>query len=843
MRKKLVLCLLWLSILGISIGQYVTVFYGTPKWRDSNDTLMCVTANKSLWVTTACLPSFDEDEIEQPIPGVEEVFYNVSDNEVVRQAWFGIASLLDAVLKPCVKLTPFCVKMQCEDPSANFTEPITPISTAAPTTVTSSTGGQTTTIGLGVDNSTVKPETEKLKQCRYNITGLCRDCKIEMNQTFDLEDVACTNNTCYMSHCNTSVITQDCQYAVSDQQMVKLCAPPGRVLIKCNNRTENPCRNISAVTCTPPLSATVSSFFGFNGTRHKASRLIPITGDLNHKPREGTGVYVMAIADKYKLEIECIRKGNRSIVSVNSASGLVYYAGLEPYGNIDKGLCRFKGQWGWMLYALGKGLEKENNTWANYTGVNITGIGRNSTTFAKAIKRFKFDEKLKRGGDDAAENMMMMCGGYMWFCNITKILKTWNNASDPKWYPWSQCRLRQNVDDWMKVGRRIYLPPQPGFNNRIRCTQRVTEMFLEIQKVENGTQVSLLPPSDNVNQFVSVASDYKLVELELIGFAPTETQRYQPRNKRGALVLGLLGVLGLAGSAMGTVSTILTVQSSHLLAGIVRQQKHMLEMIEKQQELLKLTIWGVKNLQARLLGVEKYLKDQALLKQWGCEFMQVCHTTVPWNYTQSPDWGNDTWLKWQRKVDNLTQEIDDRLTIAYQEQQRNQYELQRFQELSDWTKWFNLANWMTYVKIGLLVVLAYVGLNIVLGLVRKIRIMRQGYVSLQLPFSDTLQDKEQPDNGEGEDSEFFESTFNEWNCTTECTGTLRVNWRDLLSHLWKGVVRVTRWIQKSLQHVWRTLKQKRQHGINLQQKKQRRGSPLQKAQEQLGREGAETTGV
>uniref|UniRef100_UPI003A9A6742 Transmembrane protein gp41 n=1 Tax=Human immunodeficiency virus type 1 TaxID=11676 RepID=UPI003A9A6742 len=47
-----------------------------------------------------------------------------------------------------------------------------------------------------------------------------------------------------------------------------------------------------------------------------------------------------------------------------------------------------------------------------------------------------------------------------------------------------------------------------------------------------------------------------------------------------------------------------------LLSGIVQQQNNLLRAIEAQQHLLQLTVWGIKQLQARILAVERYLKDQ-----------------------------------------------------------------------------------------------------------------------------------------------------------------------------------------------------------------------------------------
>nr|6R2G_A Chain A, Single-chain protein mimetics of the N-terminal heptad-repeat region of gp41 [Human immunodeficiency virus 1] len=49
-----------------------------------------------------------------------------------------------------------------------------------------------------------------------------------------------------------------------------------------------------------------------------------------------------------------------------------------------------------------------------------------------------------------------------------------------------------------------------------------------------------------------------------------------------------------------------------LLSGIDQQQNNLKRAIEAQKHLLQLTVWGIKQLQARILTVERYLKDQQL---------------------------------------------------------------------------------------------------------------------------------------------------------------------------------------------------------------------------------------
>ncbi|CAP72508.1 Env protein [SIV-wrc Pbt-05GM-X02] len=800
-------------VIGIGLGlgkQYITVYYGVPQWEEAKDFMLCATENRSLWVTTHCLPHIEEIT-EQYMEGIKENFTKkVEENEVVQQAWTGVTSMIDTLLKPCVKINPYCVKMSCTlgDEKSNYTEDIelTTVKTTTPVTPP-----QNTTPSMDVENnSTSLNLTDTNHVCRFNVTGLCRDCKQEIVESFRGDDVRCTQHgngtqTCYINHCNESVIHQDCQKAWHDEQYIRMCAPPGYVLLRCNEKLNSSklCENVSAVTCTDLMTATISSFFGFNGTKYDKGELIEVIGNINHKPKDGTGAFVYKVPAKYNVAIECHRKGNRSLVSVSSASGLIYYAGLEPYKNIRKALCKFTGQWGHMLYGLGKELQAYNSSWVNYTEeCNKKG---NSSAFATCIKQFQIRNFTKQGADRATENLMMICGGEMFFCNITKIADWWNNKTEKRWYPWAPCTIRSIVDDWASIGKKIYLPPVSGFNNHIRCTQRVSEVLFNW---ENG-QVEFQAPSHMQNSFVAVGQKYKLVKLKLIGVAPTDGKRVTPpdhhREKRGAIVLGLLGFLGLAGSAMGTVSTVLTIQSQHLLAGIVQQQKNLLELVEKQQELLRLTIWGVKNLQARLSAVEGYLEDQVKLKQWGCELTQVCHTAVPWEeaWNMTPAWNNETWQQWHLRTDTLMSNISDMLVQAHAQEQSNMFELQK---LTDWTQWgswlswFNIWNWLKWV---LLVIGLVVGIRVLGCLFTSLRIARQGYSKLVSQQSHILNLEEGlPDNEETEEEDFIAIEESDWQFKKEslilfwnslatllysiCLSLLQLSY-SLLSYLWIGI--------------------------------------------------------
>ncbi|AAD39758.1 envelope glycoprotein [Simian immunodeficiency virus] len=736
-------------LLGSIAIQYVTVFYGTPKWEPAVVPLICASANNSLWVTTSCLPDL-QTYAEVPITGLEENFTEgISNNQIVQQAWQAMTSMVDAIMKPCVKINPYCVKMKCPPkpttPSSNSTvksscdywTTTTAKTTTQTTSSTSSTASTTTPMPLDWNCTDTENIAESNKVCKYNVTGLCRDCKTEVEQNFRDTEVTCNgNDTCYMTHCNDSIITQDCHKGIMQNAYFRLCAPAGYMLLRCDEKLNatKKCKNITATPCTNYMTSTVSSFFGFNGTRHKEDELIPI----NNKVGQGAeGEYVWKVAAKWGLVIQCIRKGNRSQVSTISSTGLLFYYGLEPGSKLRLAQCKFVGQWGRAFATLGKLLRQVEplaNMSNGCTFDNITKTCRftNGTDFKKMIK---FKPMEKHGADAATEMLMMTCGEEMFFCNLTRIFKVWNDTTSNKWYPWANCHIKSVIDDWASVGKKIYLPPTSGFNNRIRCANRVTEAWFTLERVEdwkvNGSNISVVafqPPTNTLNQFVSTGAHYKLVRIRPIGFAPTDEHRYAPRKEKRAapVALGALALLSAAGTAMGLVSTILTVQAQAVLQGILQQQKQLLVLVEKQQELLRLTIWGVKNLQARLTALEEYVQDQSLLASWGCQWKQVCHTNVPWNYNITPNWTKDTWMEWDRQVKMYDDNITALLQEAYVTELENQNKFKQLQEFNFWS-WLDLSQWFLYIKYAVLIIGIIIAARILSFIIQQIYRMCQGY--------------------------------------------------------------------------------------------------------------------
>nr|MCH31581.1 envelope glycoprotein [Human immunodeficiency virus 1]MCH31710.1 envelope glycoprotein [Human immunodeficiency virus 1] len=107
----------------------------------------------------------------------------------------------------------------------------------------------------------------------------------------------------------------------------------------------------------------------------------------------------------------------------------------------------------------------------------------------------------------------------------------------------------------------------------------------------------------------------------------------------------------------------------------------------------------VKQLQARVLAVESYLRDQQLLGVWGCSGKHICTTNVPWNSSWSnktPDqiWGNMTWIEWEREIDNYTSQIYRLIEESQTQQEKNEQELLQLDKWASLWNWFSITQWL-----------------------------------------------------------------------------------------------------------------------------------------------------
>nr|MCH43384.1 envelope glycoprotein [Human immunodeficiency virus 1] len=106
----------------------------------------------------------------------------------------------------------------------------------------------------------------------------------------------------------------------------------------------------------------------------------------------------------------------------------------------------------------------------------------------------------------------------------------------------------------------------------------------------------------------------------------------------------------------------------------------------------------IKQLQARVLAVERYLKDQQLLGIWGCSGNLICTTTVPWNTSWSNRtqeiWDNLTWMEWEREIDNYTGLIYSLIEEAQIQQEQNEKDLLELDKWASLWNWFSITNWL-----------------------------------------------------------------------------------------------------------------------------------------------------
>nr|MCH37043.1 envelope glycoprotein [Human immunodeficiency virus 1] len=107
----------------------------------------------------------------------------------------------------------------------------------------------------------------------------------------------------------------------------------------------------------------------------------------------------------------------------------------------------------------------------------------------------------------------------------------------------------------------------------------------------------------------------------------------------------------------------------------------------------------IKQLQARVLAVESYLRDQQLLGIWGCSGKHICTTNVPRNSSWSNKnlteiWGNMTWMEWEREIENYTGVIYSLIEKSQIQQEKNEQELLQLDKWASLWNWFSITKWL-----------------------------------------------------------------------------------------------------------------------------------------------------
>nr|AXP17936.1 envelope glycoprotein [Human immunodeficiency virus 1] len=692
--------LLGMLMICSATNMWVTVYYGVPVWKDATTTLFCASDAKAydteihnVWATHACVPT-DPDPQEVVLENVTEN-YNMGKNNMVEQMHEDIISLWDQSLKPCVLLTPFCVTLNCTD---------------ANTTSTNS-------------NSTLEETKGEIKNCSFNLPSSISDKPQKQRALFYKLDVVQTNetnNSYRLISCNTSVVTQACPKVTFDPIPIHYCAPAGFAILKCNNKTFNgtgPCKNVSTVQCTHGIKPVVSTQLLLNGSLAEEEVVIRSENFTNNAK-------TIIVQLETPVQINCTRPNNNTRKRISMGPGRVIYATGQIIGDIRKAHCNIsRAEWNTTLKKIVTQLRKQ---W------NKTIIFNSSS-----------------GGDPEIVMHSFNCRGEFFYCNTTKLFNstwllnsTWNNTerSNDTEIITLPCRIKQIVNRWQEVGKAMYAPPIQG---QISCSSNITGLLLVRDggiNISEDSETFRPGGGDMRDNWRSELYKYKVVKIEPLGVAPTKAKRrVVQREKRAVGMLGamFLGLLGAAGSTMGAASMTLTVQTRQLLSGIVQQQNNLLRAIEAQQHLLQLTVWGIKQLQARLLAVERYLQDQQLLGIWGCSGKLICTTTVPWNVSWSNRsyediWNNMTWMEWEKEIDNYTDLIYTLTEKSQNQQVINEQELLSLDKWASLWSWFDITNWLWYIKIFIMIVGGLIGLRIVFAVLSIVNRVRQGYSPLSL---------------------------------------------------------------------------------------------------------------
>nr|AYX74887.1 envelope glycoprotein [Human immunodeficiency virus 1] len=766
--------------------RWVTVYYGVPVWKEAKTTLFCASDAKAyekeahnVWATHACVPT-DPSPQELVLENVTENF-NMWKNDMVEQMHEDIISLWDQSLKPCVKLTPLCVTLECT--KAN---------------------------GTSSNNSTSSNNTmyEEMKNCSFNATTEIRDKQKKMYALFykldivPLEEDKNNSDKYILINCNTSTIAQACPKISFDPIPIHYCAPAGYAILKCNNKTfkgTGPCSNVSTVQCTHGIKPVVSTQLLLNGSLAEEGIIIRSKNLTDH-----TKTIIVHLNES--VGINCTRPGNNTRQSVRIGPGQTFYATGDIIGDIRQAHCNISEE-KWNATLL-KVREKLAEHFPNKT------IIFNSSA----------------GGDLEITTHTFICGGEFFYCNTSGLFNRTYYANETAKYVNStdgtitlQCRIKQFINMWQRVGRAMYAPPIAG---SITCRSNITGLLLTRDGGENETtETETFRPGggDMRDNWRSELYKYKVVEIKPLGIAPTEAKRRVVEREKRAAGLGamLLGFLGAAGSTMGAASITLTVQARQLLSGIVQQQSNLLKAIEAQHHLLQLTVWGIKQLQARVLAIERYLKDQQLLGLWGCSGKLICTTTVPWNSSWSNKsldeiWGNMTWMQWDREVSNYTGIIYDLLEKSQNQQEKNEQDLLALDRWNSLWNWFDITNWLWYIKIFIMIVGGLIGLRIVFAILSLVNRVRQGYSPLSL--QTLIPNQRGPDRPGGIEEEGGEK--DRGRSVRLVSGFLALAWddlrslclfsyhrlRDLLLIIARAVELLGHSILRSLQRGWEVLK-------------------------------------
>nr|QHJ91852.1 envelope glycoprotein [Human immunodeficiency virus 1] len=476
---------------------WVTVYYGVPVWEDADTPLFCAsdakaysTERHNVWATHACVPT-DPNPQEIVIKNVTENF-NMWKNNMVEQMHEDIISLWEESLKPCVKLTPLCVTLNC-----------------APANISCNSANITCK-----DNST-KIELEKVKEqmmnCSFNTTTEIRDKKKQEYALFYRLDVVPLNNnndkkndsTYVLINCNVSTIKQACPKVDFEPIPIHYCAPAGFAILKCNDEDYSgtgPCNNVSTVQCTHGIKPVVSTQLLLNGSLAEGNITI-----RSENLTDNTKVIIVQLNNS--IYINCSRPSNNTRKSITFGPGQAFYATGDIIGNIRQAHCNVSTKkWGEMLQKVKGQLRK------SYSDKNIS------------FQNISFDSPA--GGDLEITTHSFNCRGEFFYCNTSKLFNnnitniTSINETEITTIP---CKIKQIVRMWQRVGQAMYAPPIAG---NLTCNSKITGLILTRDggnKNTSGERNETFRPAggDMKNNWRSELYKYKIVKIKSLGVAPT----------------------------------------------------------------------------------------------------------------------------------------------------------------------------------------------------------------------------------------------------------------------------------------------------------------------------------
>nr|AHC30167.1 envelope glycoprotein [Human immunodeficiency virus 1] len=730
-NKKLgvILCIaLALIIPCLSSNLYATVYAGVPVWEEAEPVLFCAsdanltsTEQHNIWASQACVPT-DPTPHEYPLRNVTDKF-NIWKNYMVDQMQEDIISLWEQSLKPCVQMTFLCIQMNCTDIKSDST-----------------------------NSSSENP----VKKCEFNVTTVLKDKKEKKQALFYVSDLVRVNNsktsssntTYTLINCNSTTIKQACPKVSFEPIPIHYCAPAGFAIFKCNSIEFNgtgTCHNITVVTCTHGIKPTVSTQLILNGTISEG-KIRMIAKNISVGSRN------IIVTLNTTINMTCQRPGHQEIQEIKTGP-LAWYSMYLKENTTEsrKAYCEYNvNNWEEALRQTAERyLELVNNT-----GV-ISMIFNHSA-----------------GGDPEVSQLHFNCHGEFFYCDTTQMFNYTFNCTDTRCDNQSTtssnnipCRLRQVVRSWMRGGSGLYAPPIRG---NLTCGSNITGMILQMDQPWNGSQSN----TNRSSTFRPIGGDmkdiwrtellrYKVVRIKPFSVAPTKITRpvigFGTRREKRAVGLGMLflGVLSAAGSTMGAAATALTVRTHTLIKGIVQQQDNLLRAIQAQQHLLRLSVWGIRQLRARLLALETLIQNQQLLNSWGCQGKLVCYTSVKWNRTEwkgnESIWGNLTWQQWDQEIDNVSATIFEEILKAQVQQEANEKKLLELDEWASIWNWLDITKWLWYIKTAIIIVGALIGIRIVMVILNLVRNIRQGYqpLSFQIPIHHQSEAETPGKTGEG----------------------------------------------------------------------------------------------